>query len=770
MSPTKSKKTRVSEHEDLPFNLNQSNEREEGRRSGIEDCVWYRLYISQTASTDPIDSTSILSLVSSFANSLVKGHIWHKDKFALAVAAGNGESLLEGGTDSQFLYGKTRFGDCIDDEWLVVWMIQSITREFAQFGLVASTSANCIKPVSGIQTARFFLLRLQITCLHGSHHQHQPTASSSTTDHYTLFRFLQLPPNLHSSLQHPKSLSNEPSHHPQHTTLTLASPEIQQSAFKRCTAFPQKLETDGYHYITCVVPRNVARLLKADESLVASAVESFYLRDPILLKPCQTMKKFHPSTNVETSVRFTRTLYAQIASQEFLPPRPFLASFPKTKEDVRWKACDVGMKLAVGFEMIAAALDEFSESMAMEAERPTVETYMFDTDPEYRRFKERLVKLGYFRDYMPGSKAYKELEVEAKTQHLNRLFPPTQTRQDDSDLDLDEETVFSNEESVLARMQRAFLAVPENVPDAELLENRAESSDDWLMIDPDTLEELLKQFGGDLKEEDLSTDDEINDDDDDEDEQDVLQKRAERKEVKNLEKVVKRFGEFVGTKSSVDGVVFPGEQEYLETPNDDDDDFLEAGESEDDSDSDESLQIRDPNAMDDDSDKPLDIDEDKFMKSMIKLLGIDETILRPANSSSTKSKQPSTTTTSSKKQSHTVPKTAPSGFNPSSLLLRPKPTSTAPLVTLDSSDDDTQDLSGSRGVGIVGNRRGVQESEDDSDDEKETVGKWDQAFIRGLESIQRELESRMLNDATLPNQGNDMDAGSESEDTDDDDD
>ncbi|KAJ3070396.1 hypothetical protein HDU99_002683 [Rhizoclosmatium hyalinum] len=174
--------------------------------------------------------------------------------------------------------------------------------------------------------------------------------------------------------------------------------------------------------------------------------------------------------------------------------------------------------------------------------------------------------------------------------------------------------------------------------------------------------------------------------------------------------------------------------------------------------------------MDDDSDKPLDIDEDKFMKSMIKLLGIDDTILRPTNSTSTKSKQPSTTTTSSKKQSHTVPKTAPSGFNPSSLLLRPKPTSTAPLVTLDSSDDDTQDLSGSRGVGIVGNRRGVQESEDDSDDEKETVGKWDQAFIRGLESIQRELESRMLNDAALPNQGNDMDAGSDSEDTDDDDD
>ncbi|KAJ3029791.1 UNVERIFIED_CONTAM: hypothetical protein HDU68_011112 [Siphonaria sp. JEL0065] len=761
MSPSKTKRTKVDLSLPKAAPLQPQQQQSQSQQ---EDCVFYRIYIDPSKlshaqqlqkATTPPDLPTLHALISSYALQQTQGHIWHKEKFGLSLSeAGNG------GVESPFLHGKTKFGDCISDEWIIVHMIKEITREFHKFGLVAS-----IWDTDG----SFLLIES------ADHLPHWLSPSTSTNRVFVYNGSLHIipPPQTLAQQSFLPSVSTtiplERALHivKAHSGITVASEEIQESAFQRSRESFERMGVDGYHYARCVVPRGVARLVKGDEGLVSVGVEAFYERDPVQLKACQGMKYFHPSTNVTTTIRFTRTLYAQLASQEFRGGAPpvythVLAAAGK-KESKEYKAVDLGMKLAIGFEIIAAkvGLGDLKDD-GMHVKR-SVDTYFFETDPEWRTFHSRLTKLGYFKNELPGSKLYKTLEREAKTQHLNRLFPVTNaSAEDDLDEDDLEDGSAPHQEHPSTRIRRALLAVPENTMDSEFLDTRQEDDDGWMVIDPDALEEMLKAVSGGhsgLKEEDLSTDDELEEEDDEVDEEEQAERKAMGKNVKNLNEVVKRFGDFVDKKSTVDGVLFPGETEtFEEEANPNDDDFLEAGDSdnEEDSDEDEELFPRfDPNAMDQDDDdsgddKPLEIDEDKFMASMIKLLGIDDTILRNPSNNATSATTATASTGLAKKQKHSAPKTAPTSFDPSSLLLRPSTAnSKLPIVTLDDSDDDIQDLTGHKGFGIVGNRRGVQESEDDSDDEKAVASKWDRVFLKGLEKVEWEMEeSRMRIEAS----------------------
>jgi hypothetical protein len=88
---------------------------------------------------------------------------------------------------------------------------------------------------------------------------------------------------------------------------------------------------------------------------MSPAVEAFYLRDPISLKPLlssnSTALSFPPDDLVTTSVRFTRVGYAQLKSQEFNPP-PTWSDIIKEKSSNDQPRAMIGMKLTCGFEML----------------------------------------------------------------------------------------------------------------------------------------------------------------------------------------------------------------------------------------------------------------------------------------------------------------------------------------------------------------------------------------------------------------------------------
>lgn len=104
------------------------------------------------------------------------------------------------------------------------------------------------------------------------------------------------------------------------------------------------------------IPRKLAHILHEDAAYISSAVEAFYLRDPIALRPLQ----FHqPSTLflaledfVTISVRFTKVGYAQLKAQDFQTPPAWAAYFAKRPEIRNHPSSEIGMKVTCGFEML----------------------------------------------------------------------------------------------------------------------------------------------------------------------------------------------------------------------------------------------------------------------------------------------------------------------------------------------------------------------------------------------------------------------------------
>ncbi|KAJ3328455.1 hypothetical protein HDU76_009949, partial [Blyttiomyces sp. JEL0837] len=615
-----------------------------------EDCVEYSLYPDSLSASEHGFNADVFSLSGlTDLNTMISAHllkwtekyIWQKDSFSLHVVYGH-----DLGPQKPFLRGRTRFADCVDDEWFIVFLLCEITRAFpfltatvsdndGEFLLVEAAShlPNWLDPTNA--TNRVFISqgRLHIIPL------------PKTTQEKTL-----LPSSPSISLQQALQIIQNQSN--SKSGLTLASEDIEKSALQRCLKFKEVgvLEDEGFHRARCVVPRDIARILKFDPGLVASAVEAFYLRDPLQLKACQTMSRFPPSPGnlVHTTVRFTKMLYAQLASQQFYAPKPFRLPASNAPD---FKAHELGMKLACGFEMLAADphLMDLSEERAGDV---SITTYRFDADPQWRALKERLTRLGYFKGEIPGSKLYKTLETTAKEHHIRQLIQ-SRARAGSSNKNSTSKSQIENDDEgggavyVSNPVDRLLLALREapggsssNAVDDELIVcNEPEDSDSWLDVDVEALErEMLERAGGagELTLEDLDDlegfDDEFDDEVDDEDEdmmddgvddeerekrkkQRALEREAERREVRNLQKVVKGFQSFVQKQSGVEGALFPTEND-LEIGSDDEDELGSDGEHENEEELWKFLK-GDSREMEEDVNKPLNLDMERLMQTMM---------------------------------------------------------------------------------------------------------------------------------------------------------
>ena len=83
-----------------------------------EDTLTYRLY-PVNIDADQAAVTSLSAVILEFVNGLLADHIWHRDTFELKVAEDEGL-----GKDKWCMQGLMRVGDCIDDEWLAVWLLK----------------------------------------------------------------------------------------------------------------------------------------------------------------------------------------------------------------------------------------------------------------------------------------------------------------------------------------------------------------------------------------------------------------------------------------------------------------------------------------------------------------------------------------------------------------------------------------------------------------------------------------------------------------------
>lgn len=140
-------------------------------------------------------------------------------------------------------------------------------------------------------------------------------------------------------------------------------PAIDSEAFHRLKKYPGQI-SNSIHHSLVTIPRAVAYIVHALPKSIAPAAESFYLRDANSLKPVLSSSaplEFPPEDFVTVSVRFSKTLYAQLKSQRFdTPPRWESVSrttknenLSSNEEQKRVERLETGMKLACGFEMLA---------------------------------------------------------------------------------------------------------------------------------------------------------------------------------------------------------------------------------------------------------------------------------------------------------------------------------------------------------------------------------------------------------------------------------
>ena len=112
----------------------------------------------------------------------------------------------------------------------------------------------------------------------------------------------------------------------------------------------------------------------------------------IFTQAIHRMERFPPADSVECTIPFTRALYAQLVAQRFVAPKPF--RMPAKLTSTEFRKAELGMKLACGMEMLVG---ERPTRTFSNAENLGLDTYKFEVDDDFVRFKDRLTQLGYFK-------------------------------------------------------------------------------------------------------------------------------------------------------------------------------------------------------------------------------------------------------------------------------------------------------------------------------------------------------------------------------------
>lgn len=299
-----------------------------------EDTVYYSLHLLPSGSlVSAHQKRTLLNEIRKtgleISRKLLKDYIWQRESFSLDLCVD---------TPTPYLTGKTEYGDAIADEWLIVYLLLELSKRFedawirvfdADGEFLLIEAANVLPKWLNPEVAdnRVWLNQGQLRIVP----REVTTLSSKTISQDDALIYLTGKPD---SLIH--------------------SPIIEEEAFYRLRGYPQQI-TESLHTTTALIPRKLAYVLRHAPAHITSAVDAFYLRDPIsmrpLLKATQPLR-FPPEDLVLVSVRFTRVGYAQLKSQEFAIPPGWISAMRENQAD--GSRVEIGMKVSCGFDMLVA--------------------------------------------------------------------------------------------------------------------------------------------------------------------------------------------------------------------------------------------------------------------------------------------------------------------------------------------------------------------------------------------------------------------------------
>ncbi|XP_075791131.1 protein ecdysoneless homolog isoform X2 [Pelodiscus sinensis] len=422
----------------------------------VEDAVQYQLFLMPCEPCDPDQYRELLQqyiekILVQFAAILVS-YIWQNQPFNLKYKPTKGDIPAHIG-------GVTKFGDNIEDEWFIVYLIQQITKKFPE--LAARVHDNDGEFLL-IEAADFLpkWLKPENSANRVFFHQGELCIISPSN---TPGEEPWLPAKNPTILQSLMLLSAYPEDY-------LATKSIRTAVYKRISGYPEKIQA-SLHQAHCYLPAGIVIVLKHRPALIAAAVQAFYLRDPIDLKACRPFKTFLPDTRVMTAVTFTKCLYAQLMQQKFVPDRHSGYTLPSPVHH-QYKAHELGMKLAHGFEILCSKCNTIS---------PDSKGKVLN-NPFWADFLNNLKKNNYFKGELEGSAKYLEQLHMAENYFQQSVIKPESS------------VAVSPGEEILTLLQTLSFNLDELEKEAASLP--PEDDDSWLDISPDVLDQILNEASG----------------------------------------------------------------------------------------------------------------------------------------------------------------------------------------------------------------------------------------------------------------------------------
>eukprot|EP00026_Physarum_polycephalum_P002788 Phypoly_transcript_02796.p1 GENE.Phypoly_transcript_02796~~Phypoly_transcript_02796.p1 ORF type:complete len:622 (+),score=72.38 Phypoly_transcript_02796:66-1868(+) len=285
-----------------------------------------------------------------FLKPYIEDYIWQQDVLKLRV-------WTEG---TPHVWGRSRFGDNIDDEWYIVMLMLELTKQFndisvrmvdsdGEFLMIEAAYAipKWLKPDNSgnriwLRHGLIYIIPL-------------PMSPASLT----------LLPTVHGPISEPKqAVSILCRDHYYKTVLgpteqLLGSLDVQQAIIGRINKLLETLNLSQHHFVKVRLPVRAAMVLHTYPFLVAPAVNAFYYRDLDDMKPFANKETDHTkystaileSEYVDIRVRFTRCLYAQLYHQQFNASSSLFPVVPPASSP-NHLGISMGIKLAAGIQIL----------------------------------------------------------------------------------------------------------------------------------------------------------------------------------------------------------------------------------------------------------------------------------------------------------------------------------------------------------------------------------------------------------------------------------
>ncbi|TFK41316.1 SGT1 protein-domain-containing protein [Crucibulum laeve] len=503
-----------------------------------EDTLQYTIYPPQDLS-DKTSVTTLAAYIRTFLDSHLPNFVWNRDAFEVKI-------IQNANSKGWILEGRMRVGDSVDDEWCTVWLLKEISSKWdvvisvfdsdGEFLLIEAAEAlpAWVKPTNSENRVWIYNSRLHLVPIS---HVSPPSRKRQRR---------KLPGVTESDDEGTGGDDDDDWITPEDairlvrdpSVNTFAPSSVEKLVWARISGYPDAINSHT-HTTKAYVPADIARALQVNPHLVQKAVETFYTRDAIQLRAAHRMSRFPPDTSTLIPVKLTRTAYAQLVGQKFFPPKVF-ERWEEKEGSTEWRRRDVGMKIAVGFEML------YQESKGRPStSNPTAEGIRSSAiaskealrrNPEYQKYLENLASTNYFKGEIQGSELWNSLENKAAAAFVEVR------RHDDASRD--------------SFAFQVDAAISEAAPLFEV-DEQEEDNDDWLNIDAEHFENMLQNTMGSGKSRPAPESDAM--DVDHSEKSESLEDRIASEQTDRLKELAGKVENFVEGEGDIEGARFEDE-------------------------------------------------------------------------------------------------------------------------------------------------------------------------------------------------------------------